>query len=117
MTTLNLNLDGKNDILSGKWKQMQGAVRERWGELSNDDLTRIAGKRDQFIGALQEKYGYTQEEAGRALEQFVTTYHDKLDELKDRQLDTRQEKSWVGIAAAVSIVGAVLMFLLLRNRA
>jgi uncharacterized protein YjbJ (UPF0337 family) len=51
------------DILEGNWKQMRGQVKEWWGELTDDDLDRIDGKKDQLIGRLQERYGYTRERA------------------------------------------------------
>ena len=37
--------------------QLKGAVRETWGELTNDDVDQIAGEREQLIGKLQERYG------------------------------------------------------------
>jgi len=51
------------DIFEGKWKQMRGQVKEWWGQLTDDDLDRAAGKADQLIGLLQQKYGYTREQA------------------------------------------------------
>jgi len=38
------------DMISGQWKQMKGKVKENWGVLTDDELDRIAGKRDQLIG-------------------------------------------------------------------
>jgi uncharacterized protein YjbJ (UPF0337 family) len=52
-----------HDIFEGKWKQMRGQVKTWWAKLTDDDLDRIAGKSDQLIGLLQEKYGYTREYA------------------------------------------------------
>jgi uncharacterized protein YjbJ (UPF0337 family) len=52
-----------NDILEGKWKQVRGQAKEWWGKLTDDDLDRVAGKSEQLIGLLQEKYGYTREHA------------------------------------------------------
>ena len=46
------------NILEGKWMQLRGAVREKWGQLTDDELDQIAGKRDKLSGVLQEKYGY-----------------------------------------------------------
>ncbi|HXZ81516.1 MAG TPA: CsbD family protein [Terriglobales bacterium] len=53
------------DQMEGKWKQMKGAVKEKWGKLTNDDLDVIAGKKDQLIGKIQERYGITRAEAER----------------------------------------------------
>lgn len=52
-----------NDILAGNWKQMQGQVKEWWGDLTDDDLTTIDGKRDKLVGTLQTRYGYAKEKA------------------------------------------------------
>lgn len=59
------------NILEGKWKQVRGAIREKWGELTNDDLDEIAGNVERLAGLLQEKYGYTQMEAERQIEDFL----------------------------------------------
>jgi len=52
---------------------MQGAVKEKWGKLTDDDLQQIAGKRDQFIGKVQERYGIAKEEAQRRVDEWMTT--------------------------------------------
>jgi uncharacterized protein YjbJ (UPF0337 family) len=59
------------DQISGNWKQFKGKVKEKWGKLTDDDLTTIAGKRDQLAGVLQKRYGYEKEQAQRELDQFV----------------------------------------------
>jgi uncharacterized protein YjbJ (UPF0337 family) len=56
------------DILKGNWKKMRGQMREWWGKLTDDDMERIAGNRDQLAGTLQERYGYTKEEANREID-------------------------------------------------
>jgi uncharacterized protein YjbJ (UPF0337 family) len=50
------------DQVEGKWDQVKGKVKEKWGQLTDDDLTQIAGKRDQLAGRIQERYGYTKEQ-------------------------------------------------------
>jgi len=56
------------DRLEGNWKQMRGKVKERWGELTDDDLTAINGRRDQLEGKIQERYGYAKSQARREIE-------------------------------------------------
>jgi uncharacterized protein YjbJ (UPF0337 family) len=51
------------DQVKGNWKQFQGKVRENWGKLTHDDIDVIAGKRDQLIGKIQERYGVARDEA------------------------------------------------------
>lgn len=59
------------DILEGKWKQLRGQIRERWGDITDDELDQIAGKYDQLIGKVQERYGYSREEAERQVDEFL----------------------------------------------
>lgn len=59
------------DIIKGNWKQIQGQVKQKWGKLTDDDLTTIAGKRDQLAGKLQERYGYGKDQAERELDDFT----------------------------------------------
>lgn len=63
------------DIVKGKWKQMTGAVREKWGELTEDEVAQMEGDRDQLIGKLQERYGWTKNEAEREVDDY---FRDKL---------------------------------------
>lgn len=57
--------------IQGNWKQMAGKVREKWGKLTDDDMTVIAGKREQLAGLLQERYGIAKEVAERQLDEFT----------------------------------------------
>jgi len=58
------------DRIEGNWKQFKGQVKEQWGRFTDDELDVVAGKRDQFLGKLQEKYGLTKDEAQRQLLEF-----------------------------------------------
>lgn len=51
------------DQIEGKWKQLTGSARERWGKLTDDDWTLIAGKKDILVGQIQERYGIAKEAA------------------------------------------------------
>ena len=55
------------DILKGLWKQLRGQIKQWWGVLT-DDLDKINGRRDKLIGKLQEKYGFTKDQATRDLD-------------------------------------------------
>jgi len=52
-----------SDIFEGKWKEMKGQIKEQWGKLTDDDLEQAAGNAEQIVGLLQQKYGYTREQA------------------------------------------------------
>jgi len=43
--------------MEGKWKQAKGAVKQKWGKLTDDDLDVIAGQKDKLVGRIQERYG------------------------------------------------------------
>lgn len=62
------------DIFEGQWKQLQGQAKEWWGKLTDDDLERVGGKFDQFVGLIQEKYGYTREYAEKEINRRLTEY-------------------------------------------
>ena len=62
------------NILEGKWKQLRGSVREKWGQLTDDEVDQIAGKRDKLSGFLQERYGYTQVEAEQQIDDFLENW-------------------------------------------
>lgn len=61
------------NTLQGQWSQVKGKVKEKWGDLTDNDLTFIDGKRDQLVGRVQERYGLAQEEAERQVSSFETT--------------------------------------------
>jgi uncharacterized protein YjbJ (UPF0337 family) len=69
------------DRIEGKWKQSKGKFREKWGKLTDDDLDVIAGKRDQLVGRLQERYGIAKDEAEKQADAFVTALSDADNEV------------------------------------
>jgi uncharacterized protein YjbJ (UPF0337 family) len=67
------------DILAGKWKQMRGELKTWWGKLTDDDFERIGGHKDKLVGLIQERYGYTREQAEQEVERRLQEYDDKTD--------------------------------------
>ena len=59
------------DQFEGKWEQLKGQVKEKWGKFTNDDITAIEGKKDQLLGKLQEYYGYSADQANREFRAFM----------------------------------------------
>jgi len=51
------------DILKGKWQEIKGRVKEKWGKLTDNDLGEIEGKGEKLLGLLQKKYGYIRDKA------------------------------------------------------
>jgi len=60
-----------SDELRGNWNQLKGAIKEKWGKLTDDDLDRVEGKRDILIGRLQERYGMAREKAERDVDSLL----------------------------------------------
>ena len=64
------------DQTEGKWKQLKGSVKEKWGKLTDDDLTVINGNRDKLVGMVQERYGIAREEAQRRADEWLKAQDD-----------------------------------------
>src|ERR1700676_1974924 len=76
------------DQIQGKWKQSAGVIREKWGKLTDDDLTVIAGKKDQLVGKIQERYGVAKDAAEKQVDEFTRNYRPS-DPSSDRQTETK----------------------------
>jgi uncharacterized protein YjbJ (UPF0337 family) len=59
--------------VEGNWKQTKGKIKEKWGQLTDDDLTQINGKRDQLEGMIQERYGIAKDRARKDVEDWLNT--------------------------------------------
>jgi len=57
------------------WKQAAGKVKEKWGKLTDDDVAVIAGKRDQLVGRIRERYGVAKEKAQEEVKAWERLYH------------------------------------------
>lgn len=55
------------DQIQGKWEQLKGKIKERWGKLTNDDLDVLEGKREVLAGKIQEAYGLAKEDVEKQL--------------------------------------------------
>jgi uncharacterized protein YjbJ (UPF0337 family) len=62
------------DIFQGKWRQIRGEMKRWWGDITDDELDKIDGDRDKFIGLLQEKYGYARERAEQEMGRHLEAY-------------------------------------------
>ena len=69
-----MNVTFNQDVLAGKWKQARGLVRQWWGKLTDNDLDRISGRVDQLVGIVQERYGYTKEQAEKEVAKFMEQF-------------------------------------------
>ena len=59
--------------VEGSWKQTKGKVKEKWGQLTDDDLTQINGRRDQLEGKIQERYGLAKDMVRKDVDDWLST--------------------------------------------
>src|SRR5688572_29865710 len=63
------------DTMKGDWKRTKGKIREKWGELTDDELDQVQGRREQFEGLLQKKFGMAKDEVKRQVDDFEKSCH------------------------------------------
>ena len=61
--------------VQGNWKHRKGQVQQKWGQLTDDDLEVIEGKRTELAGRLQERYGYAKDEAEKNIDGWLNNIH------------------------------------------
>ncbi|NLW41634.1 MAG: CsbD family protein [Tissierellia bacterium] len=59
------------NIFEGKWEQVRGLAKETWGKLTDDDLEKAKGSAIKFKGMLQERLGYTEQQADGAIKDLI----------------------------------------------
>ncbi|MFD2174865.1 CsbD family protein [Rhodobacter lacus] len=59
-----------SDMIEGKWKELKGTVRAKWGELTDDEIEQVAGEREKLEGLVQQKYGKTKDAARKEVDDF-----------------------------------------------
>ena len=62
------------DVFTGRWKEMRGTLRSWWGNLTDDDLEWIGGQKDRLVGLVQQKYGYTFDQAQNEVDRRLGGY-------------------------------------------
>lgn len=62
--------------LKGDWNQIKGSVKQKWADLTDDDLLHVEGSRDKLIGKVQERYGHSKDAAERQVDEWQRE-HDK----------------------------------------
>jgi uncharacterized protein YjbJ (UPF0337 family) len=103
-------------VMKGKWHQTRGAVRQRWGKLTNDDVTMFLGGGEQLVGKLQERYGYTREQAQAEVDDFLENLGDlPVPEEPERALETAREHPWFTSLFFGAIVLLISGYLLNRR--
>jgi uncharacterized protein YjbJ (UPF0337 family) len=83
------------DQMQGKWKQIKGSVKERWGKLTDDDVDVVNGQMEQLVGRIQERYGIAKDEARTQVDDWLSSQHfdtERAETTSEKDLDRDIEK-------------------------
>jgi uncharacterized protein YjbJ (UPF0337 family) len=61
--------------IEGRWQTLSGQLKSQWAKLTDDDVANIAGKRDQLLGKLQERYGVLKDDADKQIDKWIAMLH------------------------------------------
>jgi uncharacterized protein YjbJ (UPF0337 family) len=77
------------DQVQGKWKQVKGEAKTRWGKLTDDDLDVVAGQRDQLVGRIQERYGIAKDQAQKEVDDWNRGLSAENERQREHDLDRK----------------------------
>jgi uncharacterized protein YjbJ (UPF0337 family) len=63
-----------NDILKGRWRELKGQLKRRWGKFTEDDIATLSGKQEELVFALRRRYGYAQGQAVMEIQRWISDY-------------------------------------------
>ncbi len=63
------------NIIQGKWKEVKGKLHQQWGNITDDEVSKMKGSYEELAGILQKKYGYDERRSEKEIETFVKKNH------------------------------------------
>ena len=75
--------------IEGSWKEFKGKAQTQWGQLTDDDLTSIGGKRDELLGKLQARYGYSKDRARQEVDRWLDDIGNASDSIAARAMGAK----------------------------
>jgi uncharacterized protein YjbJ (UPF0337 family) len=54
-------------VIKGNWNELKGRLKQKYGDLTDDDLMFTEGKEDEMLGRLQKKLGKSKDEVRRLI--------------------------------------------------
>lgn len=60
------------NVIEGKWKELAGAIRERWGDITDDEVSQLGGRLEHLEGLVQQKYGLSQQDAASQIDDWAS---------------------------------------------
>ncbi len=70
-------------VLQGHWDQVKGAIREKWGQVTDNDLQRVNGNMEQLVGVIERKTGEARSKVEAFLEETLQDSESLLERGKD----------------------------------
>ena len=67
-------MNASQDTLTGKWPELKGQVKQRWGRLTDDDLAQLSGNTADLVGVLRQRYGYGRAQAKIEIDQWLSDH-------------------------------------------
>lgn len=77
--------------IEGNFKQIGGQIKSKWAKLTDDDLKNASGKKDQFVGLIQERYGILKDEAETQVNEWLAKFDSKLDAATQKMKDANEK--------------------------
>ncbi|MCA9173011.1 MAG: DUF883 family protein [Planctomycetales bacterium] len=60
-------------VMQGSWTELKGQIKERWGQLTDDELTEVQGNAQRLVGLIQRKTGEAKEKVEQELDQLLSS--------------------------------------------
>ena len=72
------------DEVKGKWKEIRGEIKTKWGKLTDDELEQSKGNLTAISGIIQQRYGAKKEEVHDLLENIKKKFVETTEDLKNK---------------------------------
>src|SRR5580765_1136127 len=94
------------DMAQGKWQQLSGKIKQKWGKLTDDDLTRASGDREYLVGKLHEQCGLAKDKAERELDTLGYSEDERNAHLRSSYPSSSGRRDMAGLSGSVRKIQA-----------
>ena len=57
-------------IFKGTWEETKGKIKQKWADLTDDEMLKVEGKHEEIYGVLEKRYGYAKDEVQKMLDEL-----------------------------------------------
>ena len=83
-----------DEMFKGKWNELKGKIKEKWGKLTDNDLKEIQGRREVFLAKLQSRYGWEEHKAHEELKKFEKSCGCACSSCRGEQKHIHKDEEW-----------------------